>query len=78
MKLSNKWRVSARVTPEMNKSLNDMIDHFKIHDSLKVRGRSARREHVIQLAILEMCNHSPDEIAARLSELIPTLESMCD
>lgn len=78
MKLSNKWRISARVTPEMNRSLNELVDYFKENDSFKVRGRSARREHVIQLALLDLMRQQPADVAERLSKLIPTLEASCD
>lgn len=78
MKLTNKWRISARVTPEMNRSLNELVDYFKEHDSFKVRGRSARREHVIQLALLDILNQEPEKLASRLAAHIPNLESTCD
>ncbi len=78
MKLTNKWRISARVTPEMNRSLNELVDYFKEHDSFKVRGRSARREHVIQLALLDILNQEPEKLASRLAAYIPNLESTCD
>lgn len=78
MKLTNKWRISARVTPEMNRSLNELVDYFKEHDSFKVRGRSARREHVIQLALLDILNQEPEKVASRLAVHIPNLESTCD
>ena len=78
MKLTNKWRISARVTPEMNRSLNELVDYFKEHDSFKVRGRSARREHVIQLALLDILNQEPEKVANRLAAHIPNLESTCD
>ena len=29
MKLTNKWRVPARVTPELNRSLNELVDWLK-------------------------------------------------
>jgi hypothetical protein len=78
VKLTNKWRISARVTPEMNRSLNELVDYFKEHDSFKVRGRSARREHIIQLAVLEILNQDPEQVANRLAAHIPNLESTCD
>ena len=78
MKLSNKWRVSARVTPEMNRGLNELVDYFKESDAFKVRGRSARREHVIQLALLELIKQDREEVIDRLSKMIPDLEQSCD
>ena len=29
LKLTNKWRVPARVTPELNRSLNELVDWLK-------------------------------------------------
>jgi hypothetical protein len=78
VKLTNKWRVSARVTPEMNRSLNELVDQLKEKDSLKIRGRSARREHLIQLALMEIMKQDPDKVAERLSALVPELEASCD
>jgi hypothetical protein len=78
IKLTNKWRVSARVTPELNRSLNDLVDFLKEKDSFKVRGRSARREHVIQLALLDLINQDKEEAAKRLAANVKTLESSCD
>jgi hypothetical protein len=78
VKLSNKWRVSARITPEMNRRLNELVDYFKETDKFKIRGRSARREHVIQLALLELIKLDREEVIERLSKLIPDLEQSCD
>lgn len=78
VKLTNKWRVSARVTPEMNRSLNELVDQLKERDSLKIRGRSARREHLIQLALLELMKQDPESVANRLALLVPELEASCD
>ncbi|MFM1801181.1 MAG: hypothetical protein RJA81_533 [Planctomycetota bacterium] len=78
MKLSNKWRVSARVTPEMNRGLNELVDFIKEKDLFKVRGRSARREHIIQLALLELIKQDRETVAKRLSCYIPDLESSCE
>jgi hypothetical protein len=78
MKLSNKWRVSARVTPEMNRGLNDLVDFIKEKDLFKVRGRSARREHIIQLALLELLKEDRESAAKRLSGYISDLESSCE
>lgn len=78
VKLTNKWRVSARVTPEMNRSLNELVDTLKEADTLKIRGRSARREHVIQLALIELMKQEPEKVAERLSAFVPELEASCD
>lgn len=78
VKLTNKWRVSARVTPEMNRSLNKMVDQLKEKDLLKIRGRSPRREHIVQLALLELMKREPEEVARRFSVLVPELEASCD
>ena len=78
VKLSNKWRVSARITPEMNRRLNELVDYFKETDKFKIRGRSARSEHVIQLALLELIKLDREEVIDRLSKLIPELEQSCD
>ena len=78
LKLTNKWRVSARVTPELNRSLNELVDWLKESEAFKVRGRSARREHVIQLALLDFIKSDKAEAARRLSANLPELESQCD
>jgi hypothetical protein len=78
VKLSNKWRVSARVTPELNRSLNDLVDWLKEHETFKVRGRSARREHIIQLALLDLVNQDKEQAAKRLAGHVKDLEQSCD
>lgn len=78
IKLTNKWRVSARVTPELNRSLNDLVDYLKETDAFKVRGRSARREHVIQLALLDLIKQDKKEAANRLAQYVKDLEATCD
>lgn len=78
VKLTNKWRVSARVTPELNRSLNDLVDFLKETEAFKVRGRSARREHVIQLALLDLVNQDKAVAAKRLAMNVKDLESTCD
>jgi hypothetical protein len=62
----------------MNRGLNELVDYFKESDAFKVRGRSARREHVIQLALLELIKQDRDSVANRLAKLIPDLEQSCD
>ena len=78
VKLTNKWRVSARVTPEMNRALNDLLDRLKESDSLKVRGRSVRREHLVQLALLGLIKLPPEEVAKVLTPLVEELEAVCE
>jgi hypothetical protein len=78
IKLTNKWRVSARVTPELNRSLIDLVDWLKESDTFKVRGRSARREHVIQLALLDIISQDKAEAAKRLASHVKELEAQCD
>ena len=78
VKLTNKWRVSARVTPELNRSLNELVDWLKESEAFKVRGRSARREHVIQLALLDFIKAEKTEAARRLSANLAELEAQCD
>ena len=77
IKLTNKWRVSARITPELNRSLNDFVDWLKEKEPFKVRGRSVRREHVIQLALIELLSQDKNEAASRISAYVSELESSC-
>ncbi len=77
-KLTNKWRVSARVTPELNRSLNEFVDWLKESESFKVRGRLPRREHVIQLALLDIMSQDKAEAARKLGLQVNTLESQCE
>lgn len=78
VKLSNKWRVSARVTPDLNRSLNDLVDWLKENETFKVRGRSARREHIIQLALLDLVSQDKEAAAKRLADHVKELEQSCD
>jgi hypothetical protein len=78
VKLTNKWRVSARVTPELNRSLNELVDYLKDSEPFKVRGRSVRREHVIQLALLDLIGQDREAAVKRLSSHVAELEKACD
>ena len=78
MKLSNKWRVSARVTPDLNRSINDLVDWLKENEPFKVRGRSVRREHVIQLALMDLVKEGKEAAAKRLARHVKELEDSCD
>lgn len=78
VKLTNKWRVSARVTPEMSRDINTVVDQIKEKDLLKVRGRTVRREHLVQLALIDLLKSSPEDIAKRLMPLVKELEASCE